>query len=298
MPHHTPHHPPTAADCSEALNSPSGRTPLFFFRVADVFAFSSGLAATIGGLLSLIASQILDASGVGSWALLVASGTFIIYSLDRLRDTDRDRETSPMRTAFVLRNRQRLYAAVGGAATVFAATLLTAPPRIILLCMVIGLVGLLHRRLKKVAALKAAYVSLAWVAACVGIPWLASESGRDGPGPWLACVLFASLTANLIASNLRDDEGQGKAEAEADTVRGSRRSALWIARTMAILAIVVTLAAAAPLRPLVWIPVFEGLALACFRPTERYGQLAVDGALLVGAVATGVHLGWAAAPAG
>ena len=43
------------------------------------------------------------------------------------------------------------------------------------------------------------------------------------------------------------------------------------------------------LTPLVWIPTAELVALAFFRPTERYGHLAVDGALLAGALATLVH---------
>ena len=219
---------------------------------------------------------------------MAAAGTFIIYNLDRLRDIDRDRATSPLRTAFVLRNLRGLYVAVGFVAVGFLAALLAAPPSIILLCTAIGLVGLFHRRLKEFAALKAAYVSIAWVAACVGIPWIAS--GRISPGPWLASILLASLTANLIASNLRDRvpsvEGEG--------VRSGTSPALWAARAMTILAIAVTLAAPASLQALVWIPVCEGLALAYFRPTERYGHFAVDGGLLVGAGVTWLQLGWVA----
>ena len=219
---------------------------------------------------------------------MAATGTFIIYNLDRLRDIDRDRATSPLRTAFVLRNLRVLYVAVGIVAIGFLTALLAAPPAIILLCTAIGLVGLFHRRLKESAALKTAYVSTAWVAACVGIPWIAS--GRTSPGPWLASILFASLTANLIASNLRDSES----EVEEKSTHSGRAPALWAARAMTILAIAVTLAAPASLHPLVWIPVCEGLALAYFRPTERYGHIVVDGSLLVGAGITWIHLGWLA----
>ncbi len=266
MPHQAPHRP-------------------LIVRAADTFAFSSGLAAAIAGSLSLVASGVLKAPHAGSWAFLAASGTFIIYSLDRLRDIDRDRATSPLRTAFVLRNRRRLHAAVGIVAIGFVATLLTAPPPIIGLCMAIGLVGLLHRRLKEIAALKVAYVSLAWVAACVGMPWVAS--GRGNAGPWVAGILLASLAANLIASNLRH-LGAG---VPGEIARGDTPAVLWIARAMTVLAIAITLAAPAPLYPLVWIPVCEGLALAYFQPTERYIHIVVDGGLLVGALATLVHLG-------
>lgn len=285
MPHPMPDRRPAIADSSKMSNSPSDALPPLFVRAAERFAFSSGLAAAICGSLSLVASRVLSAPDAGSWAFLAASGTFIIYSLDRLRDVDRDRATSPLRTAFVLRNRTQLRAAVGIVAIGFVATLRTAPPSIILLCMAIGLIGLFHRRMKGVAALKATYVSLAWVAACVGMPWVAS--GYENAGPWLAGILLASLAANLIASNLRDEEaGVGGEIGGRHTLPG-----LWIARAMTLLAIGITLAAPTPLLPLLWIPVCEGLTLACFRPTERYGQIAVDGGLLLGALATAIQLG-------
>lgn len=284
----SPHRPPSVADSSEGRSSPSGASPSVLVRAVDAFAFSSGLAAAIGASLSYVASHVLAAPDAGSWAFMAATGTFIIYNLDRLRDIDRDRATSPLRTAFVLRNLRGLYVAAGIVAIGFLTALLAAPPAIILLCTAIGLVGLFHRRLKESAALKTAYVSTAWVAACVGIPWIAS--GRISPGPWVASILLASLTANLIASNLRDSEP----EVEEKSTHSGRAPALWAARTMTILAIAITLAAPASLHPLVWIPVCEGLALAYFRPTERYGHIVVDGGLLVGAGITWIHLGWLA----
>lgn len=273
---------------SPILSFSSDPAPALVVRAADAFAFSSGLAASIGASLSLVASGALGVSDPASWAFLAGSGTFIIYSLDRLRDLDRDRAISPLRTAFVRRNRQRLYAAVCIAAIGFVATLLLAPPSIILLCLAIGLVGLFHRRLKQAAALKTAYVSLAWVAGCVGIPWLAS--GHASGGPWIAGILLASLAANLIASNLRD----GRGEAREPTDRGDTAQVLWLARGMAVLAITIALISPAALRALVWIPICEGLTLARFRPTERYGHIAVDGGLLVGALLASIHLEWAA----
>jgi hypothetical protein len=222
----------------------------------------------------------LDAPDSRSWAFLAASGTFIIYNLDRLRDVARDRSTSPLRTRFVLRNQRRLSVAVGIASIGFAIKLLTVPLPVTLLCLAVGLIGLLHRRLKVLPALKTAYVSLAWVAACVGMPWLAS--GQADGGAWLAGILLASLTANLIASNLPNDE--------AGAVGGSAMSTLWLARAMTVLAIGIALAAPAPLLALVWIPLSESLALARFDNTERYRLVAVDGALLVGAFATSVQL--------
>ena len=299
-PHQTPDRPPSVPESSQASNRPSraaaslgtrvsdGFAASLGTRVSDGFAFSSGLAAAIGGSLSLVSSAVLDAPNAGSWAFLAASGTFIIYNVDRLRDIARDRSTSPLRTAFVLRNRRRLYTAVGAMAIGFVVILQAAPASSVILCLAIGLVGLLHRRLKDVEALKTAYVSLAWVGACVGLPWLAS--GYNPGGPWVAGILVASLAANLIASNLRDQEA-GVEEQNAHSAMAPR---LWIARAMAVFAVGISLVAPAPLHSLVWIPVCEGLALAYFRPTERYGHIAVDGGLLIGAFATSIHLRWAA----
>jgi hypothetical protein len=287
-PHQTPDRPPSVPDSAQASSRPSFAAASLGTRVADGFAFSSGLAAAIGGSLSLVSSAVLDAPNPGSWAFLAASGTFIIYNVDRLRDVARDRSTSPLRTAFVLRNRRRLYTAVGAMAIGFVAILQAAPASIVLLCLAIGLVGLLHRRLKDVEALKTAYVSLAWVGACVGLPWLAG--GYKPAGPWVAGILAASLAANLVGSNLRDQEA-GVEEKNAHSAMTPR---LWIARAMAVFAVGISLVAPAPLHSLVWIPVCEGLALAYFRPSERYGHLAVDGGLLIGAFATWIHLRWAA----
>jgi 4-hydroxybenzoate polyprenyltransferase len=248
-------------------------------------AFSGGLAAAIGAALSGAASLAIGAPDALTWAILTASGTFIVYALDRLRDVDRDGVTSPLRTAFVVRNRKRLYAAVGLTAIGFVVALLDAPRSIVLLCIAIGGIGLLHRRLKENAALKVAYVSLAWVAACVGMPWFAS--GREHAGLWVGAILLGGLAANLIASNSRKPgPPPGKAFDP-----GNEVMVLWVARAMAFTGIVIAVAAPETLRPLLWIPACEGLALAAFQPTERYGQFAVDGGLLLGALAATAHLG-------
>jgi hypothetical protein len=67
-------------------------------------------------------------------------------------------------------------------------------------------------------------------------------------------------------------------------------SKLFMARAAIGIAIAVAIIAPAAVRDLAWIPFFEGLAVAAFRPTERYGYIVVDGALLVGAVATSLAL--------
>jgi hypothetical protein len=277
------HHPPETAKSARTLDSSTGASRHVALRVIDGFAFSSGLAASVGGALSMVVSRLLEAPHPGSWAGLTGCGAFIIYNLDRLRDVERDGLTSPRRTEFVSRHRRLLYVAIGIACVAFAAILWTEPLSATLLCAAIGSVGFLHRRLKHVAILKTVYVSLAWVSACVGLPWLASE--QVGLAPWIGIILFGCLSSNLIASNLRDDE--------VTFVRMSSRSVVRVARWIVLIAIGATLLAPTPLRPLVWIPICEGVALAAYRPTERYGHLAVDGALLVGALAASIQIAWA-----
>jgi 4-hydroxybenzoate polyprenyltransferase len=248
--------------------------------IGDAIAYSSGLATAVGAGLSLVSSRLLEADSASHWATLSAAGTFIIYNLDRLRDVERDRGTSPRRTAFIERNRRPIQGAVAIAAMIFAAACLVATRPIQALCLAIGAIGLFHRRLKEHAALKTLYVSLAWVASCVGIPWLAA--GRPPDGPWLAGILWLVLTANLIASDLRDDETQ------LPSARPRTILAIGLACTMAALAL--ALMAPAPMAAVAWIALVEGLALVGFRAGERYGLLVIDGALLAGSACALLHL--------
>jgi hypothetical protein len=251
-----------------------------FRHIADAFAFSSLLPAGVAYSLSSLASLALVAPDRSHWAALAGIGTFIVYNLDRLRDTVRDRETSPDRTAFVERHRGFLTAAVAVAGLAFAGLLITAPPTILAITAVIGGVGLLHRRIKKAAALKALYVSAAWVGVCIGIPWVAA--GRPQSGLWIAGILMPILGANLIASNLRDDETQ--------LFRGRPEIALRVASGFTLLGGVLAVVAPERLMPFGWVALAEMVAILGFRPGERYGLLFVDGALLIGAGIAALHL--------
>lgn len=257
--------------------------PGLVIRMAEAFAFSSGLAASVGAALTVAASLAFDGPETLRTAFLAASGTFIIYNLDRLRDLDRDRITSPRRTDFVRGHRRLLYLLVGSAAIGFAGVLRTGPPALVVLCFAIGCVGLFHRRMKRFPAWKATYVSVSWSAACVGLPWLGSRAELSA-GAWVSALFVTSLAANLIASNLRDDEAMSFPD--------GHRIILWIARAFVVVAILIAAFGPSEFRALVWIPVFEGLALSQFRRTERYGHLAVDGALLLGALGASIQLGW------
>lgn len=248
----------------------------------DALAFSSLLAAGVGFTLCLaVSASLAPLSGTAPWrnALLVAIGAFIIYTLDRLRDTQRDRSTSPTRTAFIERHRAGLTLALVAASVGFGGLLFSAPSHISMLCLFIGLIGLFHRRLKSGATRKSVYVSSAWILACVGIPWL--TAGRPPQGLWAAAILFPVLLVNLIASNMRDDEHEW--------LRQHPDTLLTMTLLMAVFTVGLALFAPQPITPLVWIPIAEGAALLGFRKDERYGLLVIDGALLAGSLATLFH---------
>lgn len=245
----------------------------------DAFAFSSLVAAAIGFALSGVSSLALVAPTPMHWALLSGLGAFIIYNLDRLRDTARDQDTSPERTAFVEEHRVALVYAVALVAIAFGGLLFAAPRDVGVLCIGIGVVGLFHRRIKKAAPIKTLYVSIAWILSCVGIPWIAAE--RPSTGVWLAAIMLPILSANLIASNLRDNENQ--------VLRSRPRLALRVAGVLVLLAWILVWLAPTRLAPIGWLAVSEGAALIAFRPGERYGLLAVDGALLIGSFLAALH---------
>lgn len=282
------------ASSSEALASRSSAPSLAPARMREIarklvglgdgLAYSSGLAALVGGAMTWAAGRTLAAPHVPRDAALVACGAFLIYNVDRLRDLARDRRSSPVRTAFILRNRSRLVAATGIVGVVLVALLAAAPGPSVALCLAVGSIGLLHRRLKQDVRFKVAYVAAAWTAACVGLPWLARGGADDegrGAVAWSLLFVGAALTANLIAANLRD----GKRGAAS----GSPDAGLALARSVTIAAVSIAGLAPEDVAPLAWIPAAEAAALWFHRESERFAHLAVDGALLLGALMAIAH---------
>ena len=93
---------------------------------------------------------------------------------------------------------------------------------------------------------------------------------------WVASILAATMLANVIAFNVRD-EG-------ASIERVRRRRALQVARVCAGIGVALGALAPSPPDALVAIPLATLLALVGYRPTERFSPLFVDGALLVGSL--------------
>ncbi len=248
-------------------------------RAADRLAFSLWIPAAVAATVCLAVGLVLEARDVGRWAVIAATGSFVVYGVDRLRDLRRDRDPSPRRTEFIERNVIGFRVALGLAAIGLVAAAAGASHEALALCATLGALGLLHRRLKRVPAIKSLYVSTAWTGICVGLPWLDTPDGSSAPGLWAVAILFPAFWSNLVASNLRDDE------AALDPT-----PALHLARAAAAAAVILALFTPAPLRVLAWVPAAELLALLRFRTTEHYGHLAIDGALAAGALlALGQH---------
>ncbi len=240
-------------------------------KLLDALVFSNLWVAWAAALLSAAVSAALGAAPEPSALGLAFGGTLAVYNFDRLRFVEGDRATAPARSAFVERNRKLLGAlALLGLAGAVACGLAAGRGVLALAACVLALAAA-HPVLKRVPFVKAAYLSVAWLAVVVGVPAILA-----GGGPWgfAALTLGGALVANAIVSSLRDREG------------GAARVGTDAARLAALLAAAAGAAAAvagpAALRPLAAVPLLTLGSVAAFREGERYGLTVVDGALLVG----------------
>ncbi|MAE94274.1 MAG: hypothetical protein CL910_06400 [Deltaproteobacteria bacterium] len=215
---------------------------------------------------------------------LAFAGTLFVYTVDRLRDLERDRVTSPRRSAFVERFEPWLRMQVAVAALVALALGLGAGMRVVVVAGTVAVFGLLHRRLKHLLLAKPIYLTAAWAGVVVGMPAAHDPAARHVV--WVALIVAGTVTSNVVLSNLRDDEGAA--------ARLGHRRALAVAAINLLPVAALALLGPVAVRPLVLLPLFMAGDGAGFRPSEHYGALAVDGALLAGALGAA---GWASAAA-
>ena len=236
-------------------------------RALDALAFSGLWLGSAAGALCGAATLAMGSRPALASMGIAAAGTLVVYNIDHLRDLNRDRATTPARTAFVESHVPHVVILLTAAAlTSVPFALVLGAPSALLLAAVLGL-GLAHRRLKQLVFAKPVYLTAAWLAVVVGVPALAGDPVSDVA--WVAATLGAALFANAMASNIRDEEG-------AVPWLGPRR-ALWIARALAALGGILAVSAAPPaVRPLAAVPLATLLALLPFRSGERYGLIVVD----------------------
>ena len=248
----------------------------------DALAWSSLWLALAAAALAAAASRGLEVPPAPAVLGLAFGGTVLIYVIDRLRDLARDRASAPGRAAFVERHRRALVVLAGLGGGLAAGSALALRPPALLLALLVGALGLAHRRMKRWFFVKPVYLTFAWTAVPVGLP-ATHDPASQHVGP-VALVVAASVLANVALSNLRDGEGVAG--------RIGPRRTLFVAAVIVLVGLAVALLSPAPVRPLAALPLAMGAAVLGFRPSERYGALVVDGALLAGAA---IALAWPAA---
>jgi len=241
----------------------------------DGLLWSSIWLALTALCLTAAASRALGLTPEPAILGLACGGTLAVYVIDRVRDQPRDRTTAPERAAFVDRHRRRLLVlgGLGGAAAAGAG--LALGPRTLGLAALVGALGLAHRRLKRFAAAKPVYLTFAWTAVPVGLP-AAQDPGFEHLG-WVAAITASAVFANVALSNLRDREALAG--------RFGTQRTLRVAGASLLAGLAAALLGPAAVRPLAALPLAMSAAVLGFRPSERYGALVVDGALLVGSLA-------------
>lgn len=235
-------------------------------RTLDPLVFSSLWAAAVAPALMLAtaASAGLDAS---PYALVVGfTGTLIVYGVDRLRDLDRDTETRPVRSAYIAQHWESLRWLYTLSLPLGALAMVRLPATAWIPVGVAGGLGLLHRRLKGRPVLERAYVTLAWVAVCVGLPVASAGAATASAGP-PAVVLSLVIAGNLIAT-----QAQGRGVVASASLCLGGLAAAW------------TLPGARDLWPVAALEAVAVLGSAAKpKDPERYALVVVDGALTVGA---------------
>jgi hypothetical protein len=257
-------------------------------RLLDPLVFASVWPGLVAAALMLATASALDAPLDPALAAFGFCGTLIVYNVDRLRDLERDRLTSPSRSRFVERNRGRLVALVAAAAAVCALTLPSLPAAGLTLCAAVVGLGFFHRRLKRLTGLKIAYVTLSWVAVTVGLPAIALAAA-PGAALQVGAIVGLAVAANLSASDLRDREAGAK--------RVPERVVIGLACASCALGVGLALGGPPARAPLCTIPGLELLAIAGLEALppgadrERYGHAVIDGALWIGAALSILWMG-------
>lgn len=238
----------------------------------DLLIFSSIWILGVAGALSWAASLAMEIEPSFFVVGIAMLGSLVIYNLDRLWDLNRDRLSSPDRSAFITRHFALLFYVTVIAGACSFGLLFFLPLKAILLLVVVFIVGVGHPYLKRFLFFKEAYITLTWVSVVVFLP--AFSSVKPAHLGWVLTVIGLPIFANIIASNIRD--------AEAGVSLLSREFTLYFTRLLAIVGIICGVLGPEVVFSLTAVPLATLLSLIWFRDDERYGLLFIDGSLLVG----------------
>ncbi|MBW2712413.1 MAG: hypothetical protein JRC77_01540 [Deltaproteobacteria bacterium] len=249
-------------------------------HLLDPLVYSSIWMASAAACLTFAAGKAMGLPFPTHAGTLTFCGILLVYNLDRLRDLDRDRATSPRRSAFIEHYRKQLWGLTVASAVGASLLLLQAPRAVQLIAVGVLLLGFAHRRIKRLAYFKELYLTAAWLAGILGLPANYTTSTTSATGAqhlaYCACVLGPALLANDMAASIRDAEGITKKIGCGVTLQ--------LSRAIALIAVGFGIFAPESVQPLTAVPALTALALLGYRPGETYGFLAVDGALFAGAL--------------
>jgi len=225
----------------------------------------------MGGSTALVVQRAtgrpLDATGLA----LLLFGILAAYSLDRLRDTGRERSRR-------LQMMLKIGTCVGVAGT--AVCLLLLPFRVALLGPVLGILVLAYSRLKALPVVKTILVSAAWTWALIAFPF--HDGSWLGWHAWMwpvAIPLMCLYASGCLLCDLKDLQSDSDASVWSLPVLIGMRGTV---ATAVVLAVIGIIAAGAQHR----MGLFVGglaLVLAAQRPRflsdDVFGPLLVDGIL-------------------
>jgi hypothetical protein len=195
--------------------------------ILDAVAFSSIWVAAAAGALCASASLAMGVTPTFSVAGIAVSGTLFVYNVDRLRDLDRDRATTPERSAFVERNRGILVALTAAAGLVSLAFAFSVGPGPTLLLLPVLAAGLAHRRLKRMPFAKSAYITAAWLLVVVGVAAaLGMLLGAAAP-PAVRPLIAVSLATLAALVAFRAGERYGLIVVDGALLAGALLAAGW-----------------------------------------------------------------------
>jgi len=239
--------------------------------------------ALIAVVLTGAAARALGLRLPFSMLMMVALGSFAVYTLDRLADRVRDRVTKPRRGRFVGRRTALLFTTAVVAAAVAGVLALLAGPEVSVLMMLVAVLAALHLPLKHIPGVKPTYIAAAWLLVVVGLPVVVA---RFPPGRAMGELgpLGLALLANVLACDAADREAEA---------RWLGTGAAWnLARGMAAAGVVLGVLDRGALRPLSLVPLATFLALLPRRADPEYTSVFVDGALLAGGLAAWAWMIW------
>ena len=133
------------------------------FRILEFFAFTSLIVAFLSLTLALCTISFLNLDINYNLLLLIFFGTLTIYNIDHLRGLGRDTISNPKRVIFIRNNLNSFYVLSAASFILSLLFLFRTGFKILPLLIIPFLLGIVHRRIKKLNLFSAIYITISWV---------------------------------------------------------------------------------------------------------------------------------------